>query len=93
MPEFHIVSLFPEYFDTPLAQSLLGRATNAGRLGFSLHNPRDFSDNRHRHVDDRPFGGGPGMVMQAEPIYRAIKSMPEPGRIVILSPSDRKSVV
>ena len=68
MLRFHLVSLFPEFFRSPLETALLGRAREAGIVDFSFHDPRSFSTSRHHHVDDRPYGGGPGMVMQGEPV-------------------------
>lgn len=63
-------------FDGPLSESLLGRARKANVIDVRVHNLRDWSDDaRHRKVDDRPFGGGAGMVIRAEPIYRALKAL------------------
>lgn len=64
----------------------MARAQKHGVISFSMHNPRDFSDNKHRHIDDRPFGGGPGMVMQIEPLAKTIRSIETPGRIILLTP-------
>ena len=58
MLRFHLVSLFPEFFRSPLETALLGRAREAGIVDFSFHDPRSFSTSRHHHVDDRPYGGG-----------------------------------
>ena len=71
---FTIVSLFPEFFASPLHTALLGRAEKSGLLSFSFVNPRDFAPDKHRTVDDRPYGGGPGMLMQLEPLVRALRS-------------------
>ena len=62
---FDVVTLFPGYFVSPLGESLLGRAVEAGILDVHLVDLRDFSDNAHRKVDDEPYGGGPGMVLTA----------------------------
>ena len=86
---FHLVSLFPEFFDSPLQTALMGRAREQGLVSFSFHDPRSFSQNKHRHVDDRPYGGGPGMVMQGEPVAAALRSIEQPGRILLLSPGGR----
>ena len=75
MPRFHLVSLFPEFFQSPLSTALMGRAREAGLVDFSFHDPREFSTSKHRHVDDRPYGGGPGMVMQGEPLAAALRSI------------------
>ncbi len=89
MLSFHIVTLFPEFFDSPLACGLTARAREKGVVAFSLHDPRAYSPDRHRHVDDRPYGGGPGMVMQAAPVAAALRDIPERGRILLMSPGGR----
>lgn len=86
---FQYVTLFPEFFDSPLSAGLMGKARSAGIVDFACVNPRDFAQNKHHHVDDRPYGGGPGMVMQAAPLARALESIPEPGRILLLTPRGR----
>src|SRR5438309_2362577 len=69
-----ILTLFPGMFEGPLSESLLGRAKQNGLIDLRIHNIRDFAvDRRHYKVDDRPYGGGAGMVLQAEPIYRALR--------------------
>lgn len=89
MPRFHIVTLFPEFFESPLSTALMGRAREAGIVECSLHDPRQFSTDKHRHVDDRPYGGGPGMVMQGEPLARALRSIERPGRMLFMAPGGR----
>ncbi|MBQ9405397.1 MAG: tRNA (guanosine(37)-N1)-methyltransferase TrmD [Desulfovibrio sp.] len=89
MPHFHIVTLFPEFFVSPLATGLMGRALKAGIVQCSFHNPRDYSADRHHHVDDSPYGGGPGMVMQAAPLADALRAIDRPGRMLLLSPVGR----
>lgn len=89
MPCFHIVTLFPEFFDSPLATSLMGRARASGLLRCTLHDPRQFSTDRHRHVDDSPYGGGPGMVMRGEPLAGALRSVARPGRMLLMTPAGR----
>ena len=84
---FTILTLFPEFFAGPLATAQLGRAVDAGVVAVDLVNPRDFALGRHRPVDDRPYGGGPGMVMMPGPLSAALKSIPEPGRKLVLAPS------
>ena len=86
---FHLVTLFPEFFTSPLSTGLMGRALAAGVLEASFHDPRDFSEDRHRHVDDRPYGGGPGMVLQPGPVAAAVRQIPRPGRILFLTPGGR----
>ena len=83
---FTILSIFPEFFQGPLDCGLLGRARNEGLVSFDLVNPRDYTTDRHRSVDDRPYGGGPGMVMALPPLVRALESLEQPGRLLLLSP-------
>ncbi len=71
--EIDILTIFPGMFYGPLSESILGRAQEKGILTVRIHDIRDFSTNRHRVVDDYPFGGGPGMVMKAEPIAAAVE--------------------
>ncbi|TBR19453.1 tRNA (guanosine(37)-N1)-methyltransferase TrmD [bacterium] len=86
-----VVTLFPGMFEGPLTQSIVGRAREKGVLEVSFTDPRDFSEDRHRTVDDRPYGGGPGMVLKAEPLYRAIKKARRPkAKVVLLSPQGRR---
>ena len=89
MPRFHLVTLFPEFFESPLSTALMGRAREAGIVECSFHDPRQFSTDKHRHVDDRPYGGGPGMVMQGEPLARALRSIERPGRMLFMAPGGR----
>jgi tRNA (guanine37-N1)-methyltransferase len=86
-----IFTLFPAIFSSPLRESLLGRAVTAGILDIRLHDIRDQVTDPHRQVDDEPFGGGPGMVMKAEPVFKAVESLgPERGRTIVLSPAGRR---
>ncbi len=68
---FHIITLFPEMFDSYLGESILKRAEEAGHIDVRFYNPRDFSKDKHKSVDDKPYGGGPGMVMMVDPLLRA----------------------
>jgi tRNA (guanine37-N1)-methyltransferase len=85
---FDVISLFPEMFDA-MRVGIGGRAIERGQVELALWNPRDYTSDPHRNVDDRPYGGGPGMVMTVEPLQRAIaqarKAAPE-SRVVYLSP-------
>ncbi|MBF0481323.1 MAG: tRNA (guanosine(37)-N1)-methyltransferase TrmD [Desulfovibrionaceae bacterium] len=85
--QFTLITLFPEFFDSPLTCALLSKARQAGIVSFTLVNPRDFTSDRHRTVDGRPYGGGPGMVMMAQPLAGALASVARPGRVLMLSPS------
>jgi tRNA (guanine37-N1)-methyltransferase len=85
------VTLFPAMIDSPLSESIVGRARSEGYLELGFSNPRDFAEDRHRTVDDKPYGGGTGMVMMAEPVYRAIKKVKKKGSFVILlTPKGRR---
>lgn len=85
-----ILSLFPEFFHGPLNVSILGRAISEGILDVRLVNVRDFATGPHKRVDDRPYGGGPGMVMMVDPLVKAIQSCrTERARVVYLSPQGR----
>ncbi len=84
-----ILTLFPEMFDAVLKSSILGKATEKGILRVGVINIRDFSKDRHRRVDDYPYGGGAGMVMMPQPLYDAIKSVKDKSpdaRVVLTSP-------
>lgn len=89
MLTFHLVTLFPEFYTSPLGCGLMARACANGTLAFSFHNPRDYSCDRHHHVDDSPYGGGPGMVMQLPSLVRCLRALPKPGRMLLLSPAGR----
>ncbi len=85
-----VLTLFPEMFAPVLNASITGRAAEAGLVCYHLHNIRDWADNKHRKVDDRPFGGGPGMVMMCQPLYDAViaaeKQDDRPATRVLLTP-------
>jgi len=78
-----VFSIFPEFFEGPLSASLMGRARERGLLEVRLHDPRDWTTDRHRAVDDTPFGGGAGMVMMPEPLFAAVEAV-EPVRPLFL---------
>jgi tRNA (guanine37-N1)-methyltransferase len=88
--EFDILTLFPQIFSGALQESILGRALSSGLVKVNLIQIRDFAQDRHRTVDDQPYGGGPGMVMRCEPLYGAWQAArersPLPARTVLLSP-------
>ena len=86
---FTILSLFPEFFETPLACALMGKAREKGLVDFQCIDPRAFTTDKHRTVDDRPYGGGPGMVMLPEPLDKALSSIETPGRKLVMAPSGR----
>ena len=84
-------TIFPAVVEAPLPGSLLGRAIDAGVLDVRVHDLRQWSVDRHRTVDDAPFGGGPGMVMKPEPFFAAVESLdPDRGRVLLMSPAGRR---
>jgi tRNA (guanine37-N1)-methyltransferase len=89
---FDVVTLFPEMFAAVAGSGITGRALEAGLWSLTTWNPRDFTTDRYRTVDDRPYGGGPGMVMLAEPLERTLDAVKTAGggRVVYLSPQGRK---
>jgi tRNA (guanine37-N1)-methyltransferase len=85
-----VLTLFPAMFAGPLDESIIKRAREAGRLDLAIHNLRDYAHDRHKTVDDRPFGGGPGMLLKPEPIFEAVESLAHEGtRVILLSPAGR----
>lgn len=86
-----VLTLFPAMFAGPLDESIIKRARAAGLLDLRIHNLRDYAHDRHKTVDDRPFGGGPGMLLKPEPIFEAVEALAhENTRVVLLSPSGRQ---
>ena len=72
---FHVLTIFPEFFEGPFAHGVVKRGKDAGLLDIRIHNLRDWTHDRHRTVDDRPFGGEEGMVLKCEPIFSAVESI------------------
>jgi len=86
-----VLTIFPGIFESPLRESLLGKAIEAAILDVRVHDIRDFTTDRHRQVDDESYGGGPGMVMKPEPVFAAVESLGEgPKRVILLSPAGRR---
>jgi tRNA (guanine37-N1)-methyltransferase len=86
-----VLTLFPAMFAGPLDESIVKRAREEGLLDLKIHNLRDWTHDRHKTVDDRPFGGGPGMLLKVEPLFEAIKSLQrDKTRVILFSPSGRK---
>jgi tRNA (guanine37-N1)-methyltransferase len=89
-----VISLFPPMFEAVSAHGITGRAVKNGLLTLRVWNPRDYTEDRHRSVDDRPYGGGPGMVMMIEPLERAIRAargeQQQAAKVIYLSPQGRK---
>ena len=86
-----VLTLFPAMFAGPLDESIIQRARKKGLLDLKIHNLRDWTHDRHRTVDDKPFGGGPGMLLKPEPLFEAVESLRrEKTRVILLSPAGRK---
>jgi tRNA (guanine37-N1)-methyltransferase len=88
-----IVTIFPEFFSGPFEHGILRRAQQSGLVELRIHDLRQFTEDRHRTVDDRPFGGEEGMVLKPEPLFRAVEQVREqagvPGRVILLSAQGR----
>ncbi len=91
---FDILTLFPDIFPGYLGESLLKRAIQSGLVDVRLHNIRDWSKGKHNTVDDRPFGGGPGMVMKVDAVVECVEAVrgqaPDPGHLIMLTPQGRR---
>jgi tRNA (guanine37-N1)-methyltransferase len=86
-----VFTIFPGIFEGPLRESLLGKALAGGLLDVRVHDLREWTSDPHRKVDDTSFGGGPGMVMLAQPVFDAVESLdPDRGRVLLLSPAGRR---
>jgi len=93
MIQFDIITIFPHIFDSYLKESLIQRAVKSGLIKVKIHNLRDFASDPRRTVDDRPFGGGIGMVMKVEPIFKAvsfIKKNNKDAKVIIFTPRGKK---
>jgi tRNA (guanine37-N1)-methyltransferase len=91
--KFDIVTIFPRMFDLPLAEGIVGRASARGLVDLRVHDLRDFTEDRHRTVDDVPFGGGPGMILKVKPVVDAVEAIRrergEPSTVILTSPQGR----
>lgn len=91
---FDILTIFPDFFDSPLRQSILGKAIENGIIEIGIHNIRDFAFDKHKTTDDSPYGGGGGMVMKAEPIVAAVESvkagLKKNCKVILTSPQGRQ---
>jgi len=89
-----VITLFPEILRGPLDASIMGRAQRGGQAEIVLHQLRDYATDKHHTVDDKPYGGGPGMLLKCEPIFAAVQDVqskaPKPGRVILLSPGGAK---
>lgn len=85
-----VLTLFPAMFSGPLDESIIKRARTAGILELAIHNLRDYTHDRHKTVDDKPFGGGPGMVLKPEPIFEAVEHLAtDQTRVILMNPAGR----
>lgn len=91
---FDVLTLFPDMFPGYLSQSLLNKAIERDLVSVNTHNLRDWATGRHNQIDDRPFGGGPGMILMVDPVVRAVESVQEmgskPGQVIVTSPQGRR---
>jgi tRNA (guanine37-N1)-methyltransferase len=88
-----VLTLFPKMLDPVLGESMLKRARKKGALSVKVHDLRDWTSDNHRSADDKPFGGGPGMVMKVEPVYRALKELKaakRQARVILLTPQGKR---
>jgi tRNA (guanine37-N1)-methyltransferase len=87
---FHVLTIFPEFFAGPFEHGVIKRARDTGALEIRIHNLREWTSDRHKTVDDRPFGGGEGMLLKPEPLFAAVESISHPsGKIILLSAQGR----
>ncbi len=89
--QFNIITIFPEILKSYYNESIIGRALNKKIIAIKYHNLRDFSNDKHKSVDDNPYGGGPGMVLKAEPLIKAIKSIKrkKKSKVIMLDPKGK----
>src|SRR5277367_23540 len=92
--KFHILTIFPEFFEGPFRHGVVARAAQAGALEIHYHDLRKYTHDLHRTVDDRPFGGGEGMLLKPEPVFEAVEAIwPErtqSQKVILLSAQGRK---
>ncbi len=88
-----IITIFPEIAEAPLQSSIMGRAASSGKVEFGFHNLRDYTTDKHRQVDDIPYGGGPGMVMKPEPFFAAVEALrTERTKVLFMTPQGKPFV-
>lgn len=90
---FHIITLFPKAFDSYINESIIARAIKDKKININFYNPRDFTKDKHRRVDQKPYGGGPGMVLEAEAILKAVEKAvgrKKKVRIIFLAPNGKQ---
>jgi tRNA (guanine37-N1)-methyltransferase len=91
---FDIITIFPDLFNSFISESLIKKALDSGLIEIAIHNLRDYTEDKHQQVDDRPFGGGPGMVLMVEPIYKALQQIKptdkNKSKTILLSPTGKQ---
>lgn len=90
---FHIITLFPKSFTSYINESIIGRAIKDGKIKVFFYNPRDFTKDKHKRIDKKPYGGGPGMVIEAKPVLKAVQkavSRKKNVKIIFLSPTGKQ---
>jgi len=92
MLRFDIITIFPNIFDSYLKESFIKKAQDSRKISIKIHNLRDFTSDRHKTVDDRPFGGGLGMVLKVGPIYKAVKKIKKgkKSKVILFTPRGKK---
>ncbi|NOX98474.1 MAG: tRNA (guanosine(37)-N1)-methyltransferase TrmD, partial [Verrucomicrobia bacterium] len=86
-----ILTIFPDICRGPLGESIIGRAQESGAVEIAVHDLRDWTEDRHRRVDDEPYGGGPGMVMKPEPFFAAVEELrTEKTKVVLMTPQGQR---
>ncbi len=90
MIKFDIITIFPDIFNSYFSESLLNRAQKKKLIKINIHDLRKYTNDKHKTVDDSPFGGGAGMVMKVEPIYKAIKKTKKKGKVILFTPRGKK---
>ncbi len=93
MLQIDVVTIFPEIFKAVVSESIIKRAQEKKKVAINIHNLRDYADNRHKKVDDRPFGGGPGMVISPVPVFKAVKKIKgrsKAAKVILLTPQGKK---
>jgi len=93
--KFEIITIFPDFFASPLSHGMVFQAQKRGLIEIRVHDLRDFTNDRHKTVDDRPFGGGPGMVLKPEPLFRAIRKIQAETstasrKVILLTPQGKR---
>ena len=92
MLKFDILTIFPDIFDSYLKESFINKARESRKIAINIHNLRDFTEDKHKTVDDRPFGGGLGMVLKVGPIYKAVKKIKKrkKSKVILFTPRGKK---